>query len=150
VRPVNRPEPTLPVEAMKTYQIRAPLPSHWFPASCEQIRCRSWVDGWLTLVDESTDLGAAQAAYIRADRTRGHDEVRQPDGLTRFVFGPGQRCFQARQHRRRLDRPEIYVVRGGDWRGNPSGTSRRHARASEWVDDFATHQQGVIEKIGRG
>ncbi len=146
---LNRVTPAMPAGAYKTYTIAAPLATHWVAATCEQAGCRAWQVGWRTIVDEATDLGAAQAAYIRGDRSRGHTEHR--DGpLTVFAFPAGQRCFRAADHRRRLDRPERYVVRGGDWRGNPDGRAYTHSGPDAWVDDFATHQQHITDKLGRG
>ena len=59
---------------------------------------------------------------------------------TVFVFDAGQPCFQAGQHRAPLEREPLYVVRGGDSRGNPTRFRRVHASADSWVDDFATNQ----------
>jgi hypothetical protein len=142
-------DPRLPVGAYKTYEIRAPKDTHWRVVSCAEAGCGPYLHGWRTTVDERTGLGQAQAYYVRHDRTRSHTEERLPDGLTAFTFPAGQRCF-AEGHQVRVERPELYVVRGGDWRGNPTGQVRQHANADDWVEDFGTHQQQSADAVERG
>lgn len=142
--------PSAPAGAYKTYQILAPAQTHYRPGTCVEVRCEAYLGGWRTVVDETTDLGQKQAHYIRHDRTRRHVEEQLLDGRTSFWFGPGQVCFRAGEHRVRLDRPEIYVVRGGDWRGNPGGQRRQHANAADWVDDFAEHQDRLKTAVEKG
>ena len=93
--------------------------------------------------------------YIRKNSGRRFVESRvlSDEGvpLTAFRFEAGQRCFRADEHRARLERPEIYLVRDGDWRGNPRGTEpRRHASAADWVDDFANHQETLANRLKEG
>lgn len=145
---LNRPRPRLPVTAVKTYAIASPLATHWRPATCAEVGCERHRDGWQTVCDERTDVGARRAYLIRHDRTRGHKEHKDPSGVTVFKFPPGQRCFQAGQHRMQY-RPEIYVVRGGDWRG-VTNEPYRHRRAADWVDDFANHQDRLATAFNRG
>jgi hypothetical protein len=140
----NRIQPTGPVGAYKTYAVTSPLDT-LVRAACEQVDCAAWRLGWRTLVDEATELGRQQAVYIRHGARRTYRERPGPAGLTEFVFDSGQRCFA--EHR---TRPEIYVVRGGDWRGNPSGERRLHSRPADWVEDFTEHQGRVAEQVEGG
>lgn len=157
-----RVEPQGPVQAYQTYRVAAPLGSHWRYATCAEFGCERWRDGWLTVVDERTDLGLAQAAYIRAeclsvlapaqpgDPRRRYTESKDEAGQTVFAFGPGQTCFDnGVPHRLRIERPEIYLVRGGDWRAS-TGLIRRHSRPEEWVEDFAGHQDRLATIRNRG
>lgn len=149
MRPLNRIMPKLPAGAMKTYQVVAPKASHWRNATCAEVECQAHANGWVTAVDEATELGQRQAGYIRRDSGRAFTERRTPEGGTEFVFPPGQRCFRA--HSVPLEREPLYVVRGGDWRGNPSGApARRHTRPDFWVEDFATHQQALADRLQQG
>jgi hypothetical protein len=147
---------------MKTYQVAAPRSTHTRPATCAEVDCGHWRHGWATRVDERTDLGMAQAAYIRAEcvsastpaspagrARRRYVETRTPEGLTEFAFPGGQQCF-AEDHRVPLERPELFIVRGGDWRGNPTGQHRQHKRPDDWVEDFAEHQQRIATQIQKG
>lgn len=137
MRPMTRIEPKLPAHIMKTYAIAAPKGTHWVKASCADFGCAAHRSGWETKVDESTALGKRQAHYIRTVARRGHRERREA-GLTVFTFAVGTECFQ--DHQVRSDRPELFLVIGGDHRGNPRGDRVEHT-PENWVDDFATHQQ---------
>jgi hypothetical protein len=140
----------MPAAAYRTFQIAAPLSTHFVPARCDQVDCPEYLNGWVTAVDESTDLGQAQAHYIRHDRERRHFEQRRPDGLTEFRFPAGQRCFRSGDHKRRLEREEIFVMRDGDHRGNPLGTSPVKVGATSWVDAFGEHQEKLADEFGKG
>lgn len=142
---INRIQPLHPVQAYKTYGIAFPKQTHTRPATCEEVDCAAWRGGWKTVVPST----GPQADYIRADRTRKHLESRQPGGLSEFTFETGQRCFAAETHRVRLDRPGIYTVRGGDWRGATT-EPRRHTRPEFWVEDFALNQQAIADAHTRG
>ena len=156
MRPLFRPDPVGPAAAYKTYEIRSPRSTHWRPATCEQVDCAAYLHGWSTTVDTGTELGQGQAYYIRKQSGRSFQEepavfdFTDSPGLVAFVFPPGQRCFRSDTHRIRLTRPEIFVVRGGDWRGNPAGTSRQHQRPEHWVEDFAQHQDRISTRLQRG
>ena len=96
------------------------------------------------MVDESTEMGQKQAHYIR--RLSGRIFTEGPrDVMTLFTFPPGEECF--REHTVRLDREEVYVVRGGDWRGNPRKEHRTHDTADNWVEDFSEHQQTIDRAV---
>jgi hypothetical protein len=131
--------------AMQTYRIVSP-PDATVVSACERVGCPHWRDGWDTIVDEASQLGQAQAAYIRSGATgRSYRETRTEAGLTVFRFEAHQRCFQ--EHRTRT---ELYLVRGGDWRGNPDRMARDHSRPEDWVEDFAEHQQRLADRIDKG
>lgn len=148
---MNRVEPLMPAHAYKTYAIVAPRSTHFVPASCAEVDCPHFLNGWQSVIDETTELGQRQAYYIRKQSGRAHREERRPDGLTVFTFEAGQPCFDAGKHTRRLDRPELYIVRDGDHRGNPRGTeARQHARPQDWVEDFAEHQQALADEHQKG
>lgn len=141
--------PNLPAADYRTYQIVAPRSTHFRSASCAEARCPQHEHGWASVIDERTELGQRQAAYIRTQAGRRFAEHRDSAGLTHFEFAPGQRCFT--DHQVSLDRPPLYVVRDGDWRGNPRGTDPLvHTRPGDWVDDFATHQDRLAELLERG
>lgn len=134
-------DPALPAHSVKTYGITSPLDTHWVDASCADVSCDVQASGWQTFIDERTNLGERQAAYIRKLAGRPFTEHRNEHGVTVFTFPAGAECFQ--QHRRRVDRPEIFIVRGGDHRGNPRGDVTVHDRAEHWVEDFSEHQDAL-------
>jgi hypothetical protein len=135
-------DPQLPAHAYKTYEIRSPVATHYRKGTCEEAGCLAHRHGWKTTVDERTLLGQRQAHYIRKQSGRKFTEVRNE--LTEFVFEAGQECFN--EHKVSLERPELYVVRGGDWRGNPTGEVRRHT-SDGWVNDFGEHQERIARVV---
>ena len=135
-------DPALPVHAYKTYAIASPVATHYRTASCTEAGCLAQRNGWKTVVDESRALGQKQAFYIRSRSGRKFTETR--NGTTEFVFEAGQECFA--EHKVPLDRPELYVVRGGDWRGNPTG-ERQRLSSDAWVNDFGQHQDRLARVI---
>jgi hypothetical protein len=147
---LNRATPALPVGAMQTFAIRRPRGARllWDKvADCAAAGCAAHLYGWVTRVDESTELGRRQAAYLRRCG-RTFVEAREA-ALTAFTFAPGQQCFAA-THEVPTEAEPLYVVRGGDWRGNPTGERRIHRNGVEWVEEFGEHQQDIADRIARG
>lgn len=145
----NRIPPKGPIQVYRTFSAKNPRDTHTRPATCEEANCSAFLHGWVSPCDEGTELGARRAHHIRHSR-RSFVERHDPDGITRFTFPPGQRCFQASQHRITLHRPPLLITRHGDWRGNPTGWVRTHVRAEDWVDDFQTHTQHIVDAQRRG
>jgi hypothetical protein len=125
-----------PVGAYQTFSVRSPS-DRMVKTVCEQVGCQAWRQGWESVIDERTNLGKAQGAYIRGQSGRTFREQKTDAGLTVFRFESGQRCFAEHQ-----TRPELYLVRDGDYRGNPTGRRRVHVRPEDWVE----HMQ---EEFGR-
>lgn len=145
--------PQLGPEFFKTYQWTAPVRTHWRPATCEEFECEDFLKGFVLTVDLSTELGQKQFHYVTHDKSRKHSMQRVTATLVKFVYGPGNDCFEPKRstHRVPIGRPPFYLVSGGDWRGNPRGTPRfMHRRPEDWIDDFATHQDKLAEVQQRG
>lgn len=156
---MSRQQPIAGPEAYKTYTISAPLETHWKVATCTEVRCRREEFGWDTPILESDEFGQRQAHFIRAVAGRRFTEYRRQDGYTVFQFPPGQRCFATLVrggrvvpgHAMRIERPELFIVQGGDWRGDPRGEGTLvHSSAESWVDDFGTHQNKLADLANRG
>jgi hypothetical protein len=144
---VFRPEPKMAAAAYKTYAVVSPISTHFRPATCAEVACPHYVNGWRVRVEALTpDL-----LHAARNSGRKYAEQRVAEGETWLVFEAGQDCFKARDHRTRLDRAPLYVVRDGDHRGNPRGTKARlHQNPGNWVEDFATHQQAIADEIKKG
>lgn len=141
--------PAMPVQAYKTYSFTSPKQTHTRRATCAEVECQHHLRGWVTRVDVSTELGQRQAKYIRDHAGRAHTVDRSgPDSIIAFTFPAGQECFT--EHRVPLWREPIFVVRDGDWRGNPTGRKRRHANGTQWVEDFGEHQLRIKDQIEKG
>jgi hypothetical protein len=134
--------PAMPVQAYQTWSVKS-RPDKAIRTVCEKVGCPQWRNGWESVVDESTDLGRGQAAYIRASG-RTFRQQKTAVGLTVFRFESGQRCFADHQ-----TMPEKYVVRGGDYRG-AVGPLRVHRRASDWVEHVQEHMGRLLDERAKG
>lgn len=134
----------LPPQAYQTYAIAQPADT-LVRAACEQVRCAAWLSGWETVLDEGTEMGRRQAAYVRTKAGRTFRELRNTAGLTVFRFEAHQRCFAEHQ-----TRPQIFAVRDGDYRGNPTGRHRTHTRPADWVEDFGENQLRLADQHQKG
>jgi hypothetical protein len=112
--------------------------------ACELVRCEAWQFGWQSTFDETTELGKAQAIYVRHHSGREFREQRTQAGLTVFTFPPHQRCFA--EHR---TTPNFFTVRAGDHRAN-YGLIRRHTNGRDWAEDFGEHQQHLADEHQKG
>ena len=140
---INYPQVHAGPQAFKTYRVFAP-PSHYRRATCAEVDCDGYLHGWTALVEVN------DGATLHAYRTSGRPHTETTDGLVvTFDFEAGVGCRTPSQHRVQV-LPEIYVVRGGDWRGNPTGMRRQHRRPEHWVEDFGEHQQALLDEMKRG
>lgn len=148
-RPLNRVQMNTPVQMMQTFQVVSPISTHTKPATCEDVECAQYLRGWRMKLDLGTDLGQKQAYYIKHQSGRAYKVIGQRDGLVDLEFAANQECFQ--EHRVRIDRPEIYRVKGGDHRGNPLRTpTRTHKKAEFWLEEFQANQDRLNSRIERG
>lgn len=153
--------PIGPPSAYRTFSVRTPRgPGVERPASCEEVACERWVQGWITRVP-ATD---AMLNMVRSSK-RAWLSMEQIDGQWVFTFAPGTECFESgrgmdrlpvdnvRVHRIliRPDLPQALIVSEGDWRGNPRGTPpRRHQRPEDWVEDLQENLDGVRDRLEKG
>jgi len=137
-RQLNRVMPELPVTAMRTFAIVAPTTTHFRPATCQEVDCPAFQYGW-TLA-----TAGQPAVLVHAAKNSGRAFIAVRDettGAEQLIFESGQPCFKASTHRVRVDRPEIFLSRNGDWRGNPDGAGAKpliHSSADAWADEMQT------------
>lgn len=159
----------------QTYQVFAPIRSHWRAATCdevgcptvrgarcEEVGCARYETGWRTVLPTtSTDL-------LTLARGSGRKYIEKPPqaGLIEFVFPAGQQCFDSmvvhraaggpcrERHMVQLDRPGIFVVRRGqraDKAPPPSGRfGMTFTRPELWAEHFAEHQQKLADQHNQG
>lgn len=140
-----RAAPVMPPGAYRSFSIAAPIATHFRPATCAEVRCGHHEHGWTTTVDTA----GPQAYYIRRESGRKFTEEALSPSVVRFTFEPGQRCFGSADHKLRVERPEIYIARAGDWRAS-DGDAYRHAGSADWVDEFAGYQDKLATAVSRG
>lgn len=162
--PHGEPQGLLTVDpsAITTYQVVSPRQTHTRPATCAEVDCAAERDGFAVVCD-LTPQGRAWARRLRsvcrpagarlspvvAARIHGRYTITvDATGVETYTFPAGTPCFTS--HRVTLDRPELYIVRGGDLRGNPRRIMRRVERPDQWVDEFATNQDQIATRVQRG
>lgn len=147
---INRMAPkVLRPEQMTTYALDAPSHTHWRRASCAEVDCPNRKTGWRVKLQ---GLDEKMLAFIKSCGKRYH-KLEIDATTTYLVFEPGQECFagDAGKHQVPVGRPFLYLVKGGDWRGNPLNVPTRvHTSADSWVDDFSTHAETVLKRIDQG
>lgn len=146
MRPLNRIQPNGPVQAYRTFQILAPASTHRRKATCKEVDCPQYLNGWRVRV-ESLD-----GPMLHVARTSGRKftELHVAEGENWLVFEAGQPCFRAGQHSVPLDKQELFIARDGDYRGNPTGNVRRHTRPEDWTEEFSEHQDKLTRLIQNG
>ena len=123
---------TAPVQLMRTYQIAQPLQTHYREAGCAEVACPAHAAGWRMGYDLTDPERRAAARWIRDTSGRSYTyELLEGGTKIIFTFPAGQQCFK--KHRVPLEREPFYVVRAGDFRGNPDGQRIRH-RADTFID----------------
>lgn len=142
----------LSADRYQSYEISRPLSTHWRKATCEQIECPGWTQGYEVVVDERTDLGQRQAAYLRDQLPirSGRPVAKQYQDdmlMTHFVFAPGTECMRAGEHRTSNDRPPNFLKLIGDRQHGVSGVLVRHSGADSFVDDMSTHLEKISGQI---
>jgi hypothetical protein len=141
-RPVFRPEPRIPVQGMQTHHILAPVQTHWRQASCEEVGCLAFHHGWVLPLEGLDEGDIWQARY---SGRRYHQQTNE-DGKVFLHFEAGQPCFRASTHQKRLDRPELFIVRSGDWRGTDRTQDPiRFSGPDAWADHLGTHLEQFRE-----
>lgn len=130
----NRIMPQMEPHEYRTFSAKAPISTHWRKATCAEADCDAYLNGWVTTVDVSTDLGKKQYHFITHDKERSYKEQRVDERYVQFTYAPGNRCF-GKQHVVSLERPNLYIVRDGDWRQYVS-PSRQHTKAEFWIEEM--------------
>lgn len=147
---LSRVQPGMPAQNYKTYGMVMPLKTHFRKVSCAEYECDQYRMGFDTVVDISTEIGRKQYDFITHDKTRSYKATKEGTALVRFHFSPGTKPFAGPKHDHftRVDRPPLFVVRGGDWRGNPRGVEPMlHKDGLNWADDFANHQDKLVRAM---
>jgi hypothetical protein len=135
-------QPVGPASAYKTYSVKAPISTHFRKATCEEISCPDFLYGWRVRVESLTPV----LLHTAKNCGRKFTQVHVSEGETFLVYEAGQTCFHAAKHRTRIERPELYIVRDGDRRGNPRGTPDRiHKNGVEWAEDLHEHTDKLAE-----
>lgn len=134
-------------EAFTTFGMRAPVATHFIELPCKVAQCRRYLHGWTTTLDPKREEHLVFIQHIvggRSGRRWSHGE-NTPEGYLTFVFPPGQPCFKNSHHRRDEDVPELYVVRGGDFRTPIRAREFKQMAFDNWVEAFDRNQSALVK-----
>lgn len=120
------------------YSLAKPAATHRRPASCAEVNCKYYREGWQMSVLPGTPLGDRQVHLIKQSGRRYTMPDRVAGGALLFQFEPGQNCYGT--HTVAIERPAFYLVRQG------SGPTVHHKRPADWVEDFSTHLDKIREQ----
>jgi hypothetical protein len=126
------------------YRILNPAETHFRPATCAEVNCDHYLNGWRVRID------SLPPELVHAARTSGrlYEELRVAEGETYLVFEAGQACFKASQHRTNVGRTPLYVVDTP----TDNGRARRriHTSNDSWADDLHSHTDALLGAINKG
>lgn len=150
-RKINRVQPKYASHLYKTFSARSPLSTHYRKATCAEVDCVGYREGFTlsvaALIAEGIEY-AARHSGKKFKEVEGADYGVAPGKY--LVFEAGQVCFDADSHRVSLERPEFFVVGQGDYRTFNARTARQHASAENWIDDMANSLDKVRTTHERG
>ena len=100
------------------YEVATPHATHRRAASCKEVECIGWLEGWRILVDTTIQLGKDQRDYFVSGRSkRRFTQLSMPNGKILFTFDAEQTCFRqerdAHIHSISLDRSPNMRINGG-------------------------------------
>lgn len=146
MRKLNRLPPTGRVQDYRTFQITSPLSTHWRKATCAEVDCPQYTNGWRVRVE------GLPPEMLHTAKTCGRKftELHVAEGENWLVFEAGQACFRAAEHRKLIGRQEIFIARDGDFRGNPTGAVRKHTKPEFWIEDMQENQGRLADLHQQG
>ncbi len=139
--------PQLPTGAYKTFQVRSPLATHYRRATCEEVNCEAYTNGWTI---KKSDVDEQMMHAIKNSGRHYTEKTLELGGDVYLVFPPGQPCFAASQHVIPLNRPEFFYAGRGDFRSYSPRAARKYDRADQWQHDFEEVQDRNATLIKRG
>lgn len=129
-----------------TYAIRMPRSTHTRKATCEEIDCKFFLEGWTVHKERLTS--EATHALLKSKLT--FRELSVSEGVTYLVFDPGQPCPFAETHRIAVMEPLYYRGNGMTSRTFNPRKAYRHRSPELWVEDFQTNLDHIRTVRERG
>lgn len=135
-------------ELMRTYQMTQPLDTHYRVATCQEVDCSSYANGWKMGFDLHDDDRAAAARWIRDKSGYAFTYELTPDERrVIFTFAAGQQCFQT--HRVFLERDPFMMIRGGSL-GRWTGVKQAFTNPMSFLDSWATDLDKLNDRREQG
>lgn len=138
-RPIVRAEPRMATHQYKTFAVRSPISTHYRRATCAEIECPDYLNGWYLKIDGTPE----DLLYIAKNSGRKYvvGEVMLDNGdiFQALIFEAGQGCFRESTHVISLERPEFFFAGRGDHRSFSTRKAQQYDRPDQFVEDFEDH-----------
>ena len=149
-RPVTRATPLMPTQAYRTFAVRSPLSTHHRRATCAEVDCADYINGWYLALDGLPEELLFIAKNAGKRYRQGEVEVSKGVSVKALIFEAGQACFRASTHTKPLERPEFFFAGRGDFRSFSHRKAQQFERADQFVETFAQHLDDLKREIEKG
>lgn len=133
------------------YRITQRVKENFRPATCAEVECSAFRNGWKTIVPAGV---ADQVRVVARDTGRAYIEQRSAAGLVEFSFQPGQEGFKGGEHDHtiRVDSIQRFAKqRFVKQQGVQHATGApQPLSAQSWVDDFGENQERLAAEQRKG
>ena len=120
-----------------TYRAVKPLGTHFRKATCAEVDCPNYLNGWKTILPKSNQN------LIQTVKNMNLRYTEEDKGdMVEFIFEAGQTCFKRNEHYLDLGRPAIV--------GYDDGLGFRKQETDQWVDKFNNHLTKLKGEIENG
>lgn len=149
-RPITRAQPLMATQNYRTFAIRSPLSTHHRRATCVEVECPDYQNGWYLKLEGLPEELRYIATHSGKRYTQG--EVMLPTGevFQALIFEAGQACFNAPTHTVPLGRPEFFFAGRGDYRSFSHRKAQQFDKAEHFVESFEEHLAAIRREIERG
>lgn len=134
---------------MQRFSILQPPATHFRAASCNEVECDGYVNGFVTVLDPNlAEHVGLMALLLKSGRhftqMRSEDAAQQlgkalPGGLQAFVFQPGQHCFE--KHLLPVGRDPLFIY-------DRNGVRRRHHNGLNFNEQM-NEESYKVSRFGR-
>ncbi|MCH9011289.1 MAG: hypothetical protein IIC21_11740 [Chloroflexi bacterium] len=121
---------------MDQHRLLTPWDTHKRPATCQEIDCNEYLNGWTVVVDVTTEIGKSRQYTIEHEAGRRYTKSSLEEGKVVYDFEPGQACFLQSRHTILIGRsPDHRILKAGvsNSSAHPKGRLVGH---TEWMDDY--------------
>lgn len=150
-RQVTRIAPQGPTHAYQTYAIRTGLDTHYRKATCAEIDCPDYLNGWYLKIEGTPQELLHIATHCGKRYRQGEVLIEgQTQAFKALIFEAGQPCFRESTHVKSLERPEFFYVGRGDYRSFTTRKAKLFDRPDQFVDSMQTELDKIRTRIERG
>lgn len=147
----NRPVPQMPTQSYKTFAIKSPLTTHYRRATCAEIDCPDYLNGWYLKIEGTPEDLLYTARNAGRKYTVGEVMLEENGEVFKaLIFEAGQACFRESTHVKSLERPEFFFAGRGDYRSFSHRKAHQYDRPDQFVDDFEDHLARIRRALQQG